>query len=99
MIQATCVSQEFLSAFPAHNPKIQGADPTLPFDVAAHRSLQNDRTTWITGQSGNFGRDAHGYSHDSFKKNTTAAVGGTRRGGGGGDDEFKRVLSLMAQNL
>jgi len=97
--QAIGVSQEFLTAFPAHIPTIQGADPTLPFDVAAHRRLQNDLTTWITGQSGNFGRGAYGYSYDSFKKNTTATLGGTRRGGGGADDEFKRVLRLMAEYL
>ena len=97
--QAIGVSQEFLAAFPAHVSTIQCADPTLPFNVSAHGSLQNDLTSWITGQSGIFGRGAYGYNYDTFKKNTTAALGGTRQGGGGADDEFKRVLRLMAEYL
>jgi hypothetical protein len=82
-----------------HIPTIQSADPTLPFDVASHKKLQKDLTTWIAGQIGNFGRGAYGYSYDTFKKNTTATLGGTRVGGGGADDEFKRVLRLMAEYL
>ena len=95
--QAIGVGQEFLAAFPAYILTIQGADPTAPFDVAGHHTLQGDLITWINGKSGSFGRAAYGYSYDSFKKNTTATLGGTRVGGGGADDEFKRVLRLMAE--
>lgn len=97
--QAIGVSQEFLGAFPAHIATIRKSDPTKPFDVAAHRRLQGDLTSWIASQSGTFGRASYGYSYDSFKRNTTPTLGGTRRGGGGADDEFKRVLRLMAEYL
>jgi hypothetical protein len=97
--QAIGVSQEFLLEFPTHISTIQCADPTMPFNVAAHGSLQNDLISWITGQSGNFGRGTYGYNYDTCKRNTTAALGGTRQGGGGADDEFKRVLRLMAEYL
>ncbi|HCE6118884.1 hypothetical protein R2K11_10995 [Pseudomonas aeruginosa] len=99
VMQAVGVSQEFLTSFPAYSAVIKASDPTLPFDVAAHRQLQNDLKNWLAGQNGTFGRAAYGYSYDSFKRNTTATLGGTRRGGGGADDEFKRVLRLMAEYL
>jgi|SRR3569623_294113 len=97
--QAVGVSQEFLTAFPTHIALIKASDPTLPFDVAAHRLLQRNLIAWIANESGNFGRRTFGYSYDSFKRNTTATLGGTRGGGGGADDEFKRVLRLMAEYL
>lgn len=95
--QAVGVSQEFLDDFPQYIPLIQGADPTKPFDVAAHHQLQADLVAWVAGKNGNFGRASYGYNYQTFKRNTTATLGGTRQGGGGADDEFKRVLRLMAE--
>jgi hypothetical protein len=95
--QAVGVSQEFLAAHPNLVATIQAADPTRPFDVSASTQVRNALRTWLAGRQGTFGRQAFGYSYDTFKNIVTPGLGGTRHGGGGGDDEFKRVLRLMAE--
>jgi hypothetical protein len=95
--QAIGACQEFLRKYPQHRLIIQGADPTRPFKIAAHKAIHRDLRNWVARKHGKHGRKSFGYSYNTLKKLLTPSLGGTCRGGGGGVDEFKRVLRLMAE--
>ena len=90
------VVQKFLEQFPSHITTIKLSTKFEPFDIRSNSIVLNDFITFLSSNTGTFGR-SNEFSFDTLRRVLPVNLGGEVSNGGGGGDEFKRVLRLVAE--
>lgn len=93
--QACGAVQVFLSEFTNHKRTLREETPVDPYKIQGN--VLRDWISFLSRNSGNYGKRFCGYNWDTLKSCITRKYGGNCSGGGGGDNELEIVLRLMAE--